>query len=409
MHPSTSTKGAPLSRPRSLALLCSLLLAGTAAAQEAGSPWYLGAALNRTHDSNVQRLPDARSDSFTTASLLAGIDRPIGRHRLYASLRANRQTFDDLAQYDNTGHDSALGFDWSTVNRLSGSLKFDASRALSSFADTRTIDPTAPLASTLQRNILERRRFNAAIQKGAADSDLELFADFDTRRVEHSAAVFQDRNNERHALRGGLRWHRSDLLTLGAAVVGARGEHPDGSTPDEYDSRALELAARWKATGASTFDARMQFENRDYDVQTQRDFSGLNGLLSWIWTPTGKLRFTTTLKREGEDSERFDTPLPGQTFGGVRTSNSIELRGDWAATAKIAVNANLRHTRRDLVAATAASGEDRTRFAGLGATWAPTRALTLGCNLGHESRSSDFANQDFSARTAGCYVQALLQ
>ena len=98
------------------------------------SPWYLGASLALTHEDNVYRLPDgvatpagvSKADTITTASLLAGLDQPIGRQRLYgtASLRDNR--FDRNRVLDNQGYALRAGLDWATGERIAGTLDLRA-------------------------------------------------------------------------------------------------------------------------------------------------------------------------------------------------------------------------------------------------------------------------------------------
>jgi hypothetical protein len=412
---------------------CALLLAVNAAwAQStsaastatASSPYYLGASVARGHDSNVFRLPQSlgpRADSYTTSSVLAGVDKPIGRQRVYTDVAVRRQRFNRLGELNNTGHGASAGLDWETVGRFSGQIKGTSEKSLAPYG--------SPFASTTlsERNILRERTFSATAQRGTVRSKVQPFVGFNTRKTDYSAEAYRFRNNDRRALRAGVRWRPSDRLMLATAVVEARGKYPFSRTagggvaalPDEYRSHGVELTGEWEATGKSRLDGRLGYEQRRYEQATRRDFSGVNGLLRWRWQPTGKLTFTTSLVRDADDTDRLLPPdAIDLTAAGSRVTNSALLDGTWQATAKVAVNANLRYSDRKLVnpvvdaggSVQNLSGSDTTRYAALGATWEATRNVSAGCNVGRVSRSTDSAlSFPFKANTVNCQVQALLR
>jgi hypothetical protein len=402
------------SRVRSYAYSCIALAAfATATATQAETnPYYLGASLTRGHDSNIFRLPEnanPQSDSFTTATLLAGFDQPISRQRVYTNLELRRQRFDDLSELDNTGHKVSAGLDWETIENYSGSVTFGSERALASYS-TPLLGQNAIRALNMKRE----RTFSASVQRGTLRNDLQVFGAFNTRDTDYSSDAFKFRDTKRHAVRVGARWHRSDLLTLGTAWVEARGKY--SSVGIDYTSHAIEFTGDWKASSASSIDGRIGYEQRSYDnAAAQRDFSGITGLLRWRWEPTGKLAFTTSLLRDADDSERFIDPgVSDLTVAGSRVTNSLILEAAWKATAKVSVNASYRYSDRTLVNPTAAAlstrGNDKTRQASLGAVWTATNSVSFGCNVGRESRSADSdLSFPFKANTASCYVQALLK
>jgi hypothetical protein len=384
-------------------------------------PWYLGASLGRTHDSNVFRLPDTlgpRGDSYTTAGILAGLDKPIGRQRLYADVTLRRQQFDELSELDNNGYGLNTGLDWETVEQFSGQLKFGADKSLASYG--------SPFATTAlrERNILKERSFDFTVQHGTVANRLQPFAAYSNRHTDYSASAFQFRDNNRHALRAGVRWRPSDRLMMGMALVEARGKYPNSFLPDgtigtdKYKSHGIELLGDWTLSGASSLNGRIGYEQRKYTEQSRPDFNGLNGLLRWRWQPTGKLMLTTSLVRDADDTERF-LPATGTdlTAAGSRVTNSLILEGTWNATAKVSLNATYRYSDRKLVTPGAVpgvgldrTGSDKTRYAGLGVNWAATNNLSVGCNVSRQSRSTDTdLSYPFKANTVGCQVQALLR
>lgn len=392
-------------------------------ASEESSPYYLGAAVGRGRDSNVFRLPrelGPRSDTYTTGSVLAGIDKPIGRQRVFADVAVRRQRFTDLKELDNTGHKSSAGVDWETVNKFSGQVKADSERTLASYG--------SPFATTVlrERNIKTERNFTATAQRGNQRSKVQPFVAFNSRKTDYSAEAYRFRNNDRKAVRAGVRYRPSDLLTMGVAAVEARGKYPYSrfdtglvSEPDKYKSHGIEFTGDWAATGKSNLDGRIGYEQRKYDLSARRDFSGFNGMMRWRWQPTGKLSFATSLVRDSDDTDRLvPTTVSEVATASSRVTNSAILEGTWAATSKVSVNANLRYSKRKLVNPVAdagggiqnLTGTDKTRQATLGATWNATRSLSAGCNVGRESRSTD-SNLSFAfkAHTVNCELTALLR
>lgn len=386
-------------------------------------PYYLGASVAHGRDSNVFRLPESlgpRKDSYTTGSVLAGIDRPIGRQRVYADVAVRRQRFNQLKELDNTGHAAVGGVDWETVNNFSGQVKATSDKSLASYG--------SPFATTAlrERNIQRERTFTASAQKGNLKSRVQPFVAFNHRKIDYSSPVYRFRENERKAVRAGVRYRPSDRLTMGAALVEARGKYPNSrfnsgitGLPDKYKSHGIEFTGELEATGKSNIDGRIGYEQRRYDLSARQDFSGFNGLLRWRWQPTGKLTFTTSLVRDADDTDRLvPDAVTDLNLAGSRVTNTAILDGTWAATGKVSVNANLRYSDRKLVNPTldaaggvnALTGSDKTRTASLGATWAATRNVSANCAVARQTRTTDSSlSFPFKANLVNCELSALLR
>ena len=95
--------GGPLAAA-SLSLLCLALLARTAHAE--GNPYYLGASLGVTSDSNVRRARDGQetSDTVTAGGLRAGVDQSLGRSRLVVDLSADSKRYSRADEYNHTAY-----------------------------------------------------------------------------------------------------------------------------------------------------------------------------------------------------------------------------------------------------------------------------------------------------------------
>ncbi len=377
--------------------------AGTVHAQQ--SPYYFGASQTFTHDSNLFRLPGgaalpvgavSRSDTISTTSLLAGLDQPIGRQRLFGDVAVRYNRFADNDQLDNTGYGIGLGIDWATINQLSGTVSYTASQTLSSFADG--------VGSITEPNKERSQQFLARGRLGG-ESLLAAEATYIFRKRDYSATTPAAQANEfdQNSLGLGLLYKPSGLLTLGAGVRHTRGSFD--ALADDFDRNDLDLTAVWVPTGLSKVAARLSYSKEDHDVTTIRDFSGVTGSLTWEYKPTGKLTFITDLIRDTGAEASFD----GYTFNNTnpagnnsQITSAARVRAHWDATAKIGVDAGARYARRKLLG----GGDDKTGTLTLAANYLATRNILLGCQLGYEKRGGATS---YTANTAGCSAQVTLR
>jgi hypothetical protein len=373
------------------------------------NPYYVGVSQVFTRDSNLFRVADSQVksvDLISTTSLLAGINQPIGRQRLFADANVRYNRFRDNDRLDYTGYGLNVGMDWATIERLSGSLAYSLNQTLASFSE----DGVAAVTTTANRE--RSQQFLARGQLGL-DGPLSLEAMFTHRRLDYSAASFAVNEFSQNMVSVGALYRPSGMLTLGTALRGTRGRYPFAiGTPgafqaDEYNRNDLDLTAVWTPTGQSTVAARLSFGKEDHDLVKARDFSGATGTVTWQYKPTGKLTFTTDLIRETGAEASFN----GVSFANAnpignnsQQSSAMQVRAVWEATAKIQVNAGARYTERDLVNGLISGGTDKTAQANLGAQYTPTRTWLLGCNLAREKRGGA-TPAPYNANIVGCSAQ----
>ena len=399
----------------SVALLATL-------AQAESSPYYIGASLSYAHDSNLLRLRDEsavtdRSDKVTTAALLAGIDQPIGRQRIFGNVALRSNRFADNDQYDNQSYTAVAGLDWSTVERLSGNLTASANRALSSFNLQGQDGP-------VEKNLETARTLDAAVRLGlVTEYSFELTGGY--RQIDNSLARVQTRDYRQNTVAAGVHWRPSPDSDFGLALRDTRGRYPrygEVGSPREVDRfkrQDVDLSASIKPSGASTLSLRLSNGKTEYDLDTGRDFSGFTGSLGWLWQVSGKLRLNTRLAREtGQDSyvvtDFFGNP---GTTDYSRINNSLRVKADYELSAKIALNLAVTSTQRDIVLTqsgspgdTPSEGRERNTAVSLGARWTPVRSVMLGCDLGNErQRHSGQQGVNLKATTTSCFAQFTLQ
>ena len=158
-----------------------------------------------------------------------------------------------------------------------------------------------------------------------------------------------------------------------------------------------------------------------YDRFSQRDFSGLTGALKWNWLPTGKLNAETQVVHDISQDSNFETfggPAVIGTSNTGRTTTELRLAASYELTAKMALNATLGISHRNLertanvsgLSVVTATGSDDSKTLLIGARWTPLRSVQVGCNLARDQRAaSGGLTQGYGANSVSCNGQFTLQ
>lgn len=411
----------------SLPMLTTLgaLVAAPALAQV--SPWSVGVSQSVMHDNNLLRLgggqvaPEgfSRADTVSTTSLQGSLDQGFGRQRLGASLSLRNSRYSGNSVFNNQGYTGYVGLDWSTINRISGNLSASANRSLSSFNSYE-------IGLLRQRNYENTRGVNASVSVGLV-TQYSLEAGLGHREVTNTLDLpaLQSRNFTQDSGTLGLRWRPSGATSMALQMRQVRGRYPkyrlvDGEfQPDTFRENGVDLIASLQASGASSFDFRLGNSHTRYDLNAQRNFSGVTGLLAWNWQPTGKLRTAVRLSREtGQDSYAVTvfTNVPGSSDNS-RIVNLLRLEATYDYSAKVNFYSGWNILQRSIVQTIVnpllplnASGKDHINTLQLGARWTPTRTTSLGCEAAHEDRkASGQLTTSLSSFSFNCYGQLTLQ
>jgi hypothetical protein len=401
----------------------------SSAVQAQTTPYFVGISQAINYESNVLRLVDfaqapeglKRGDTIFTTSLLAGFDQPIGRQRAYGNASVRQLTYNTNKVYNNQSYSGIVGLDWSTIERISGSLSATANRSLSSFDNFG--------ANLLQeKNFEDTQGLNASVSVGLV-TEYSFEAGYSHRQVRNSLknrfVLARDFDQDNATV--GMRWRPSPATNVGLTLRDTRGRYPkfrqlaDGDFQvDRFKQQAVELSAGYQLSGLSAVDLRLAQTKTKYDLNQARDFSGVTGSLGWTWQPTGKLRFNTRLSRDtGQDSfalVQFNVPGTSQYS---RVNEIFRVQADYEVSAKIGVAAAWQTTQRStdqstpangLLGDTVESGKDKTHQATLSARWQPYRTTLLSCDLGAERRSATGTlAKPLRGKSFGCAGQFQLQ
>ena len=407
------------------------------------SPYYLGISQTFGYDSNIFRLPDRgevalpgggvqvvepeSSGLISTTLLLAGLDQPIGRQRLYANLNAGYTSYASQPQLDSPRYALTAGVDWETAEKLTGNAEFSSGLRLGSYGDRDVPAGRGDNEETYNRFTLLARlgdwkRSRAWVEAGFVADQVRNEVDFlqpvrDVNTDRYTDGYSRDERSD--ALTLGVRYRQSGALVLGAGVrtesrrteVERQLIDPAQVVASSADSRRndLDLFADFNPGGAHQLRARLSYADTDYDDPGALDYAGWNGSLRWAWQATGKLDSNLLLMYDTEDRERGGGSA-ADGYGDNQTL-ALEWRLRYAVTSKVSASLAASWYERDYDSL--GGFTDHDTLLSLNLTWAVLRNATLGCTAGLDRRTSNaqaaVGRNSYDAQLFSCFAQLMLQ
>lgn len=387
---------------------------------DSDSPYFIGAGLGLTYDSNVTRLSsNEQSDTSTTTTLLAGINQTLSRQRIYLDGNIANNRYQDVKSLDNTSYGLNTGLNWETIGSLSGNVRYGLSQNLA--------NPALAGAPSSLRNS-EKTQLVGTSARYAMNRRVALEAGIQRRQVDYSLPTFAALENTQNVANIGVVFGLRGLLTFG---LGARSTDTD--TPrynalggDEAQRKDIDLTLNWSPSGRSSFSGRISASKEDHTRATAANFSGVTGNLSWDYQPFGRLRFNTTFNRDtGSESRFLDfAQTPTETASGAeasstptateiyRLTHTLQGSASYLLTSKITSTALISRSRGSLVGngVNTAAGNDNVTTYGVSATYRATRSLSLACRVNHEARSTNSTlSSSYTANTLACLGNVYLR
>ena len=401
--------------------LCIGLASGGAALAET-SPYYIGVNQAFGYLTNLYSTQfDPISSGLSTTSIVGGFDQPVGRQHFFGTANVGYNYFfnSEARNLDNTSYGVNLGWDWQTIERLSGTLRLTANQSLVYYNISGTP------SSTGQKNIQNVGELDFTGRYGVSP-DIGLNLGYTYRKVNFSADIYADEEYNQNTAKVGLTYGRNSIWNLGAWYRFTRTEypfypHPFPSTElgDTGDGNNFDFTVKWIPNGLSTVDVRLSYSDITYDVNTARDFNGFNGSLSWTWLPTGKIRSTLSfIGAPGYTSTFYAFVGAPVRVDNSRFARTARWDGTYLATGKTSFTASLSATKDYLtqtIFSSTQDGSDLVATAALGVSYTPTRNSQLSCNFSYSDRTvSDNAERynmtyPYHAASFTCSGQLVLQ
>jgi exopolysaccharide biosynthesis operon protein EpsL len=361
---------------RTLPLLLGALFASAASAGPNDALHVYG-GLGWAHDDNLLRVADGQppfegsyADSWTTAEAGLLFDKMYSRQRLAAIAKISKVNFDQHKELNYQGKDLQGTWYWQLGNHLEGQAGATYTQILAPYTDF----------DSSQRNLRQERRefvdgawrFHPSWRARVGYSTIKY-------TYEASAQRFNNRTEDTTELEG-------DYRPASGSTVGLVARHIDGSYPylrprgtqlvnDDYTQDELKARVSWLATGTTTVQALVGWTRRD-QPSYGGDTSGINGRITAMYAPAGKLNYTVAVWR---DFAALESTTVNYTL-----NDGASVGASWLPTAKVKVDASAIYERRNYNPSGTFTGpgdlRDSIRSASLRAVWAvrPTVQLVAG-------------------------------
>lgn len=402
----------PTPRLRCHCLAWTLMVCGAAYAQS--SPYYIGVNQAFSYNSNVFRQVDefAQSSWWSSTSLVGGFDQRYGRQRFYASGNVAANVYGQLSELDNTSYGVTAGWDWETVERLSGTLYASYNQSLADYGGFN-------VSVLNQKNVEDNALAYATVEYGllslvAADLRVAYSS------VRYSLPTYDSYDLDQTSVRLRVRKQFSGQLTAGVGLVYTDGDYV--SIDRNFNRYDLFVTGDWRATGQSTLSGRVGYSWSDYTGVNPYDQDSVTGWLSWAYVPTGKLSFNTRLSYDTQANSVFTSVGGGSSAGLSQTqwlTGGLQFTANYAFSAKTSFNASLQFYQqtRDQDLGNQAFDDARNRVTNLllGATWLPTRNWQINCSLTLNDRNQNRGDSQaisllpYTAYGGSCSAQFVLQ
>lgn len=370
-----------------------LLLVSSVAYADDNDTLNFIAGVSRQHDNNLFRTPSAeQSDNITTAYAGIRIDKPYSLQRFKFDYTFTSYKYQTNGFLDFNATDYNAAWLWALTPYLTGVLSADRKQQLNDFKD---------LGGSTAQNIrtTENQHFDADF---SPHGNWHLLAGL-TRSDQTNSQIFNEESDfSMNSVNAGLKY----AFPSGSAIT-LMGNDRNGEYTKRklnaislYDSGFNETEAEakldWLISGKSKVNLRLAHVKREHDNFSQRDYSGEQGSLSYIWMPTGKMQLSATASRQLSSYQTSDSNY-------TRT-DSLSISPVYSISAKITARANASISERTFLGdglLPSAGRVDKEKLASIGIDWAPYRSVTLGANVQRSSRSSNIDHLDFTDTSAG--------
>lgn len=374
------------------AAACLLALAGwttaVCAAEPSGSSgargWSLEPGLTMRHERNLFRLPDsdptsATSDLVVIPALRLHGDAAWSLQSLHVDASLADHRYRNNRQLDYLGQRYAASWQWAFTPRLTGSLSTEGEKALSNFADFRSTR-----SGNLRRTRSDRLRFDLWFGGG-----LHLLGGTVSTRTRNSQLFTEVDTSRLRQAEFGLRYVTRSGSTLNLLRRQGHGRYPDRSVDlanaldDGFERRNTDVELTWPISEKSRLGATFGRVSQSYPHVPQRNFSGNQGRIEYVWLPAAKLRIALAARHElGEWQDR------GASYA---ATDGYTLSPTWTITEKIALNLSVQRFRRRYRGAldpTIPARSDLVRAFECGISWRPREMFSAMLTVRAERRDS---------------------
>ncbi|MEO8038759.1 MAG: XrtB/PEP-CTERM-associated polysaccharide biosynthesis outer membrane protein EpsL [Betaproteobacteria bacterium] len=334
--------------------------------------------------------------------LRAGLDADIQVSRQVFRLRSSA-TDNRYATYDNLDYVSYNvrgAWDWMVGPDWDGDVGISQAQVLGSFADinfnVRNVRKTQELFASGMYRLTPDWKLRAAMRRLTLDN---------------SAAAFTSTDREDMFYELGSRYYskgRDNYLGLNLRVIDGtfpnREVVPGVSTIDNsYRQYTLEGVMDWRYSGLSQISGSLGWTNRLHDQLPERDFSGVTGRLSGLYSPSGTLGFNAAVFRE---IGGFDDVTSSYIL-----TQGVQFGPNYIYSDKLTFQASYSYRNRKFlgdpgfVLTSLPVRVDDVQSLSASAIWSPRRNVQVNATLSYDTRTSNRQFREYHVTTFFTAVQ----
>lgn len=315
------------------------------------------AGIGWAYDDNLLRVPDdapafggRRGDSFRTVEAGVLVNKRISRQRIAATAKVSRVAFDHFDQLDYDGRDLEGAWFWQIGNQFEGRIEALYVQTLAPYTDFNSD----------QRNLRQQRR--QAVDAGwNMHPSVKLRAGVERDKASYDLAIQRYNNRTEKAAETELLYQPQGGSVLGLVARRVKGSYPNRRPylgtllTDDFTQDELKLRVHWRASGTTTLQGLAGHVRREQRSYGEGTTSGVNGRIDLLYAPRGKVGYSAAVWREFAPIE---SPLVSYTL-----NQGASVKANWAASAKLTLQASAVYERRVYTARLALAGADALRDA----------------------------------------------
>jgi len=378
-----------------------VLLVGTPAFADQFDTLNYTASAGYFFDNNIYRLPSwkdplttigtpGKSDRIQQLSLSIDVDKKYANQEFLLKANGTNNKYRTFSSLDYNGTAYNAAWNWSPGSRLHGTLGVDHTQTLYSFADIRTNTRNLRTVSSPHLSADYWFQANWHLLLGIAKED-------STSSVTTANSLGYRTNTKEW----GLKYDPSNgsWVTLMSRTI--RGSYSNvgldyvAQIDTGYTEKQQEIQANWQLTGKSALSGNLKNIKRKYPVFSDRDYSGMERGLKYAWGVTGKTYLNIAMNRS--ISSWFDTA------SSYYVTDTVSISPGWQASPKVNLYMTILRSNTDYrnpVEANTIARSDVNQSQTLGIGWTLDRSLSFNMSLQHSTRTSNYAEYEFSDKSA---------
>jgi exopolysaccharide biosynthesis operon protein EpsL len=257
-----------------------------------------------TYDSNIFRLSDTtdpqtalgtstKSDQIGVSTLLLRLDKSLSQQRIQLEVSETVYRYKNFSFLDFEALEYRGSWLWHLTPRISGTLGAERKKGMVPFGDVKTAQQNLRVADR------EYLTFDAQIMGGwHALAGTAHFQQNDSRE-----AISPEQSYDATSAEAGIRYVAAPGSEFSLIQRYVKGTYKTGFDPatlfdDAFHDNQTELLADWQPTGKSAVRGRLTWIDREHEHFSQRNYDGVAGEISWLWSPTAKSRINLLGRRD---------------------------------------------------------------------------------------------------------------